>query len=104
MPDESPLATDLPDEEALVVEDIGPHWAGRFISMGHPSELLERVEAHQRYEPGPVFLTPQNGTLYHSFSLLKQGCSNNEAEYEALIMGLTMALDMGILFLYVFGD
>lgn len=27
---------------------------GRCISMGHPKELLERVEVHQRYEPGPV--------------------------------------------------
>lgn len=26
VPDDSPLATDLLDEEALVVEDIRPHW------------------------------------------------------------------------------
>lgn len=32
--------------------------------------------------------------IYHSFSLLKEECSNNEAEYEALILGLLLALSM----------
>jgi ribonuclease HI len=32
--------------------------------------------------------------MYHSFSLLKEECSNNEAEYEALIFGLLLAFSM----------
>lgn len=54
-------------------------------------------------ESGVVFVTPQKGIIYQSCSLLKE-CSNNQAEYEALITGLEMALDMGISVLKVFGD
>lgn len=53
---------------------------------------------------GVVFVTPTKGVIYHSFSLLKQECSNNEAEYEALIFGLVTALNMGIFYLYAYGD
>ena len=41
--------------------------------------------------------------MYHSFSLLKE-CSNNEAEYEALIFGLLLALSMEVCSLRVHGD
>jgi len=41
--------------------------------------------------------------MYHSFSLLKE-CSNNEAEYEALIFGLLLALSMEVCSLWVYGD
>jgi len=40
----------------------------------------------------------------HSFSLLKEECSNNEAEYEALIFGLLLALSMDIRNLQAYGD
>lgn len=53
---------------------------------------------------GVVFVTPTKGVIYHSFSLLKLECSNNEAEYEALIFGLVTALNMGIFYLYAYGD
>mgnify|MGYP002413797250 CR=1 FL=1 len=42
--------------------------------------------------------------MYHSFSLLKEECSNNEAEYEALIFGLLLALSMDVRSLRAFGD
>ncbi|EEF43376.1 conserved hypothetical protein, partial [Ricinus communis] len=42
-----------------------------------------------------VFVTPQKGVIHFSFTLLK-GCSNNEAEYEALIAGLLVVLQIGI--------
>lgn len=42
--------------------------------------------------------------IYHSFSLLKDECSNNEAEYEALIFGLLLALSMVVRSLRAHGD
>ena len=42
--------------------------------------------------------------MYHSFSLLKEECSNTEAEYEALIFGLLLALCMDVPSLRAFGD
>ena len=42
--------------------------------------------------------------MYHSFSLLKEECSNNEAEYEALIFGLLLSLSMEVSSLRVHGD
>jgi hypothetical protein len=42
--------------------------------------------------------------MYHSFSLLKEECSNNEAEYEALIFGLLLALSIDVRSLRAHGD
>jgi ribonuclease HI len=58
----------------------------------------------RRAGAGLVFKTSQGGTIYHSFSLLKEECSNNETEYEALIFGLLLALSMDIRKLLVYGD
>ncbi|XP_059310562.1 uncharacterized protein LOC132061902 [Lycium ferocissimum] len=52
---------------------------------------------------GVVFVTPQGEVLPYSFTLT-QCCSNNVAEYQALILGLEMAVDMKQLQLQVFGD
>ena len=52
---------------------------------------------------GIVFVTPSGGLVPYSFSLLKT-CSNNVAEYEAIIMGLELAIEMHINELEVFGD
>jgi ribonuclease HI len=43
-----------------------------------------------------VFKTPQGDIIHHSFSLLKEECSNNEAEYKMLIFGLLLALSMDV--------
>ena len=40
--------------------------------------------------------------MYHSFSLFKEECSNNEAEYEAPIFGLLRALSMDVCSLWAF--
>lgn len=58
----------------------------------------------KRAGAGLVFKTPQGETICHSFSLLKEECSNNEAEYEALIFGLLLALSMDIQNLQAYGD
>ncbi|XP_070050684.1 uncharacterized protein [Nicotiana tomentosiformis] len=52
---------------------------------------------------GIVFITSQGEVLPYSFTLA-QRCSNNAAEYQALIFGLEMDVDMKQLQLQVFGD
>uniref|UniRef100_M1DCG6 Ribonuclease H n=1 Tax=Solanum tuberosum TaxID=4113 RepID=M1DCG6_SOLTU len=52
---------------------------------------------------GMVFVTSQEETLPFSFTL-KQRCSYNVVEYQALILGHEMAVDMKQLHLQVFGD
>jgi ribonuclease HI len=47
---------------------------------------------------------PSRRDIYHSFSLQKEECSNNEAEYVALIFGLLLALSMDIGNLLAYGD
>ncbi|KAF7149768.1 hypothetical protein RHSIM_Rhsim02G0166900 [Rhododendron simsii] len=52
---------------------------------------------------GVVFVTPNNAIIPHSFALT-EGCSNNVAEYEAIIAGLELALQIPIEELLVYGD
>ncbi|XP_070005963.1 uncharacterized protein [Nicotiana sylvestris] len=52
---------------------------------------------------GVVFVTSQGKVFPYSFTLT-QLCSNNVAEYQSLILGLEMAVDMKQLQLQVFGD
>lgn len=52
---------------------------------------------------GLVFVTSDREILPHSFTLT-QLCSNNETGYQALILGLEMAVDIKQLHLRVFGD
>ena len=46
-------------------------------------------------EAGVVFVSPQRQILLYSCSLSKL-CFNNVAKYQALIIGLQMAIKMGI--------
>ena len=52
---------------------------------------------------GVVFVSPQRQILLYSF-LLSKLYSNNVTEYQALIIGLQMAIEMGIAQLEIFGD
>jgi len=52
---------------------------------------------------GVVLISPEKHILPYSF-VLSQLCSNNVAEYQALILDLQMALEMGIKDLDVYGD
>ena len=52
---------------------------------------------------GVVFISPQRQILLYSF-LLSELWSINVAEYQALIIGMQMAIEMGISQLEIFGD
>ncbi|XP_071932988.1 uncharacterized protein [Coffea arabica] len=52
---------------------------------------------------GVVFYTLETDILPYSFTLTRR-CSNNVAEYQALILGLETAVDMKQLYFRVYGD
>ncbi|XP_060177701.1 uncharacterized protein LOC132607626 [Lycium barbarum] len=92
IPDDWELTDELPDEHSMVVE-IQPPWKMYF----------DGAAQRDGAGAGVVFVTPQREVLPYSFTLT-QRCSNNVAEYQALILGLEMAVDMKQLQLQVFGD
>ncbi|XP_057803083.1 uncharacterized protein LOC131018370 [Salvia miltiorrhiza] len=92
IPAEWELTDDLPDEDALVIE-ISPPWTMYIDGASHQDEA----------GAGVVFVSPERQVLPYSFTLTKN-CSNNVAEYQALILGLEMAMDAKQLHLKVYGD
>jgi ribonuclease HI len=52
---------------------------------------------------GILIISPDNTTTKHRFRV-KQFCSNNEAEYEALITGLEILLELGAKNVEIKGD
>jgi ribonuclease HI len=102
LPDDSPLVVELPDEEVFTI-DIESQWELYFDGASR-TETDPNGETKRRANAGLVFKTPQGGTIHHSFSLLKEECSNNEAEYEALLFGLQLALFMDVRNVLVYGD
>ena len=102
VPDDSPLVTNLPNEEVFSTELEAP-WELYFDGASR-TEADPDGTPRRRAGVGLVFKTPKGGVMYHSFSLLKEECSNNEAEYEALIFGLLLSLSMEVSSLRVHGD
>ncbi|KAF7150025.1 hypothetical protein RHSIM_Rhsim02G0128300 [Rhododendron simsii] len=75
------LSEELPDEDVMVVE-VRPPWTMYFDGASHRSGA----------GAGVVFVSPEGDVLPYAFTLT-QNCSNNEAEYQALILGLEMAVE-----------
>ncbi|XP_060183015.1 uncharacterized protein LOC132612963 [Lycium barbarum] len=92
IPDDWELTDELPDEDAMVIEIQRP-WKMYFDGAAH----------REGAGAGVIFVTSQGEVLPYSFTLT-QCFSNNVAEYQALILGLEMAVDMKQLQLQVFGD
>ncbi|XP_019159991.1 PREDICTED: uncharacterized protein LOC109156594 [Ipomoea nil] len=92
IPAEWDLSDDLPDEDVLVIEVLPP-WKMYFDGALH----------REGAGAGVVFVTPEGEVLPYSFTLTKQ-CSNNVAEYQALILGLEIAADMKQLRINIYGD
>ncbi|KAL0406142.1 UNVERIFIED_CONTAM: hypothetical protein Slati_3928100 [Sesamum latifolium] len=92
MPAEWELSDDLPDEDVLVIE-ITPPWKMYFDGASHKEEV----------GAGVVFVTSKGEVLLYSFTLM-QNCSNNMAEYQALIFGLEMVVNIKQRHLKMYGD
>jgi ribonuclease HI len=56
-----------------------------------------------RASAGLVFVIPEGEIIIHSLALTEP-CTNNEAEYEALIVGLELSLELEIKAVRIFGD
>jgi len=86
------LNDDLSGEDVLFV-DILPPWEMYFDGASRSNAA----------GAGVVFISPETHVLTYSF-VLTQVCSNNMDEYQALILGLQMATEMGIKDLDIYGD
>ncbi|XP_070039878.1 uncharacterized protein [Nicotiana tomentosiformis] len=92
IPDDWELTDELPDEDAMVIE-VQPPWKMYFDGASHRGGA----------GAGIVFVTSEGEVLPYSFTLM-QLCSNNVAEYQALLLGLEMVVEMKRLQLQIFGD
>ncbi|XP_019199626.1 PREDICTED: uncharacterized protein LOC109193238 [Ipomoea nil] len=92
IPAEWELSDDLPNEDVLVIEILPP------LKM-----YFDGASHREGAGAGVVFVTPEGEVLPYSFTLTKQ-CSNNVAEYQALIHGLEIAADMKQLRINIYGD
>ena len=90
LPDDSPLSCDLPDEETLMIE--GEEQCYKMYFDGASSiQLAVRPKIPQvRAGIRLIFISPEGRILRYFLSLVKP-CTNNEAEYEALVAGLELA-------------
>ncbi|KAK3009930.1 hypothetical protein RJ639_011037 [Escallonia herrerae] len=101
--DGSPLVLDLPDEEVMQTE-IKKGWEMYFDgSSRSPDGEKQNDPKNNQSGIGIVFVTPEEGIILHSFPL-KEGCPNNEVEYEAIIAGLELSLEVSIDDLTIYGD
>ncbi|XP_074297005.1 uncharacterized protein LOC141627675 [Silene latifolia] len=92
VPAESEISDDLPGEEIFYV-DVLPPWQMYF----------DGAARQDRAGAGVVFITPQNHLMPYAFTLT-QLCTNNMAEYQALILGLQMAIKIGVRDMDIYGD
>ncbi|XP_075077158.1 uncharacterized protein LOC142163904 [Nicotiana tabacum] len=79
------LSNEFPDEDILFVEELLP-WTMFFDGSAHRTGV----------GVGVVLISPERQVFPFSF-VLGETCSNNAVEYQALIVGLEMELDMKIL-------
>nr|XP_023915767.1 uncharacterized protein LOC112027322 [Quercus suber] len=91
-PSDWEFSDDFPDEDVFYIEVIPP-WMMFF----------DGTARREGAGAGVVFVSPQRQILLYSFSL-SELCSNNVAEYQTLIIGLQMAIEMSISQLEIFGD
>ncbi|XP_073121371.1 uncharacterized protein [Henckelia pumila] len=86
------LSNEFPNEYVPVIE-VKPPWKMYFDGASNK----EGAGA------GVIFVTSEGEVLPYSFTLT-QNCSNNVSEYQALILGLEMTVDIKQLHLQVYGD
>ena len=92
IPNDWELSDDPPDEEVMLIE-ISQTWKIFFDEATQCSGA----------DAGVVFVTPKGDVLPYAFTLT-ECCSNKVAEYQALILGLEMAMDVKTTRLEVFSD
>ncbi|XP_074298270.1 uncharacterized protein LOC141629112 [Silene latifolia] len=92
VPAEWEISDDLLGEEIVYV-DVLPPWQMYFDGAARQDGA----------GAGVVFVTPQNHLMPYAFTLT-QLCTNNMAEYQALILGLQMAIEIGVRDMDIYED
>ncbi|XP_074283593.1 uncharacterized protein LOC141608135 [Silene latifolia] len=92
VPAEWEISHDLPGEEIFYV-DVLPPWHMYF----------DGAVRQDRAGAGVVFVSPQNRLMPYSFTLT-QLCTTNMADYQARILGLQMAVEIGVRDMDIYGD
>jgi ribonuclease HI len=91
MESSNPILVDLPDMHILQAEKIT--WKIYF----------DGYYRHHGSGAGILFIMPLGVTIPKSYKLLFP-CTNNVAKYEALVLGLKLALELKLTALEVYGD
>ncbi|KAG9458170.1 hypothetical protein H6P81_002678 [Aristolochia fimbriata] len=86
------LTEEFPDEEIFLVEVLPP-WEMYFDGAARRNGA----------GAGVLFVSPKKDLLPYSF-VLTQNCSKNEAEYQAILLGHGMAVEMKLSQLNIYGD
>ncbi|KAG9459081.1 hypothetical protein H6P81_003589 [Aristolochia fimbriata] len=92
IPAEWEVSENLPNEEVFYIEVLPP-WRMYFDGAARKNGA----------GAGILFMSPNDDLMPYSF-ILSHCCTNNEAEYQAIILGLGMAVEMGLSQLEIFGD
>ncbi|KAI0498537.1 hypothetical protein KFK09_019425 [Dendrobium nobile] len=105
LPVDSPLNDDLPNEQIMSLRESGEAiWVLYFDGAASSRRnATQQSIIPRKAGVGLIFITPEKGMLYFSYHL-SEPCTNNEAEYEALITGLELAILMEIKVIKIFGD
>ncbi|XP_020081405.1 uncharacterized protein LOC109705053 [Ananas comosus] len=103
IPDDSPLVCDLPDEHIMFATDDQPYWKMYFDGASSIQPAFSPNIPKIKAGIALIFVTPEGGILRYSLAL-SEPRTNNEAEYEALIAGLEIAIQLNIQKLHIFGD
>ncbi|XP_050217336.1 uncharacterized protein LOC126668166 [Mercurialis annua] len=91
IPNNWEFSDDLPDEDVFFIQNSP--WKMYFDGAARQDGV----------GAGVVFISPEGEVLPYAFNF-SQNCANNVAEYQALVLGLDMAIDMNIDHIIVFGD
>ncbi|XP_020694323.1 uncharacterized protein LOC110108149 [Dendrobium catenatum] len=105
LPADSPLNDDLPDEQVMSLRKSGEAiWELYFDGVvSFRRDATQQSIIPRKVRVGLIFIMPERGMMHFFYHLLEP-CKNNEAEYEAMIIDLKLAILMEIKAIKIFGD
>ena len=92
------LNDDLPDDQVMYINQEQKEWQLYFNGASRKTSNGTILVG-----AGLVFISPDNQMIPYSF-IIRDVCTNNEAEYQALIIGLEIAQEVGIKHIQIYGD
>ena len=102
VPQTSKMYEDLPDEIAEVCMTQAS-FEGQIWQLFFDGASRSNPDGKIVAGVGVVLISPQNYVLPRAFSLTEP-CTNNVAEYNALLIGMQLAQELGVKYLEAYGD